>query len=365
MIFTIYDSTFKAVAIVDEYISAIWTDRYNKPGDFQVIVALSSSVAKTVRTGHYIRASTSDSVMVVETLDTSSDINAVPSMRIVGRDILSLLDRRIVWTQTTIDGSLHSGVRKIINENVISPSISSRKIPQIKFLNSSDPKVTGLQAEAQYTGDPVLEAVIKLCESGDLGLRMLCPSNSVEDGSFEFEIYAGKDRSYAQTTNPWVIYSPDFENLLSSGTYISTELLKNVSLVGGEGEGSDRKFVVAGKSSASGLSRREMFTDAREITSKVGTTTISASKYRAQLKQKGKKDLAARVKISTFDGEADSTVVYQYGRDFGMGDLVQLENDLGEMATVRIVEYIQTSSVESGFVAYPSFSSLEEVEEDD
>ena len=351
--------------MIDNHVSAIWTDRYRSVGDFQIVVPLSSEVASLVRTGHYIRSSLSPHVMVVETLDTSSDINTVPTMRIVGRDILSLLDRRIVWGQTTINGALHTGVRKLIVENVVSPDISARKIPQIKHLTAVDPIVTSLQVEAQYTGKSVLEAILDLCNTGDIGARMLCPSNSTEDGSFEFQLYAGVDRSYAQLENPWVIYSPDFENLLSSGTYISTERLKNVSLVGGEGEGADRKYVVAGKSSASGLSRREMFTDAREITSKVGLVQITQTEYRAQLKQKGKKELAQRVKISTFDGEADATVVYKYGRDFAMGDIVQLEDDLGSMKPVRVVEYIQTASVEQGFLAYPSFTSLEQVEEDE
>ncbi len=53
---------------------------------------------------------------------------------------------------------------------------------------------------------------------------------------FVFELYAGFDRSYDQTENPYVIFSPKFENIINSNYIESKASLKTVTLVGGEGE---------------------------------------------------------------------------------------------------------------------------------
>ncbi len=105
-----------------------------------------------------------------------------------------------------------------------------------------------------------------------------------DENKFAFSLYAGVDRSYEQTENPYVVFSPNFENIINSNYYSSRASFRNVTLVAGEGEGAARRTAIVG--SASGLGRRELFTDARDISSDTEDGTLSDAEYMAQLRTK-------------------------------------------------------------------------------
>ena len=95
-------------------------------------------------------------------------------------------------------------------------------------------------------------------------------------------------------------------------------------MVGGEGEGADRRYTTVG--GGSGLNRRELFTDARDISSNVGSDdALTDAEYMAQLQQRGKEKLAENVSITSFEGETETTIMFQYGKDFFNGDIVQID----------------------------------------
>ena len=99
---------------------------------------------------------------------------------------------------------------------------------------------------------------------------------------FVFKLYAGADRTYAQTENPYVVFSPKFENIANSNYLESKKEYKNVALVAGEGEGAERKTTSVGE--GSGLERRELFVDARDIsTTTEDNVTLSDEEYKKQL----------------------------------------------------------------------------------
>ena len=120
----------------------------------------------------------------------------------------------------------------MLNENVISPSDSNRKISNFIFKESTDSAITKLKLEAQYTGDNLYDVIQKICEEQGIGFKITLNDKK----QFVFELYAGFDRSYDQTENPYVIFSPKFENIINSNYIESKASLKTVTLVGGEGE---------------------------------------------------------------------------------------------------------------------------------
>ena len=175
---------------------------------------------------------------------------------------------------------------------------------------------------------------------------------------FVFKLYAGMDRSYNQSANSYVVFSPKYDNLVNSEYFESSQNLKNVALIGGEGEGSERKYTSIG--TASGLNRRELYVDARDISSDSGDdVTLTAEEYNAKLVQRGNEKLAECKESVTFDGEADTTRMYTYGDDFFNGDIVQVENEYGHSAAARITEIIMSED-ESGISVYPTFKSTQE-----
>ena len=181
-------------------------------------------------------------------------------------------------------------------------------------------------------------------------------SKSISKG-FVFKLYSGVDRSYGQSVNPYVVFSPNFENIIESNYIESKMALKNVALIGGEGEGTARKYTSVG--TASGLDRRELFIDARDVRSEDDNgNSIPEAVYLEQLRQRGREKLAENVDVVAFEGEADVSTMFTYGVDFFMGDIVQIANEYGHETKSRIVELISSES-EEGVSTYPTFEYVD------
>lgn len=352
---TVLDTLYQAIAVIDACESLIWTDRYQKYGDFELYTGMGSQFLKYMKDGYYLVSNESEHAMIVETKEIETDSETGNHVKVSGRSLESILLRRIVWSQTTISGNLQNGIKRLITDAIILPSIPARKIDNFVFKDSTDPAITKLSVEAQFTGDNLYDAIVSLCEPNDLGFKVTLN----EANQLVFELYKGADRSFAQMSNPFVIFSPKFDNIVGSNYLESTSNYKNVSLIGGEGEGSDRTFAVADLASAIGLARREMFTDARDLSTDNGDTKISASEYQAQLIERGNSDLAENKKELSFDGEVEAYDPFYYGKDFFMGDIVQISNEYGIEGAARVTEFIHSYS-NIGPKCYPTFTVIEE-----
>ncbi len=45
---------FETTYLIDSYISAIWTDRYNEAGDFELYLAASKELRDQLKKGYYL-----------------------------------------------------------------------------------------------------------------------------------------------------------------------------------------------------------------------------------------------------------------------------------------------------------------------
>lgn len=350
----VLNKNLDVIAIVDVYESIIWTERYYEYGDFELYTAMTQDLLNYIKTDNYIQRVGSDRVMIIEEIRIDTDSETGNHITITGRSLESILDRRVIWSQTTISGNLQNGIKKLINENIISPSKEERKISNFIFKDSTDSQITGLTVEAQYTGDNLYDVISKVCEEKSIGFKV----SLNESKQFVFELYAGADRSYEQTNYPYVVFSPNFDNIINSNYLESKENLKNVALVGGEGEGTARKYLAIGNTS--GLDRRELFVDARDISSEgEDGETLTTEQYNELLKQRGNEYLADYTDLVSFEGAVETNIMYKYGVDFFDGDIVQIANEYGHEAKVRILEVV-ISENEEGNSVYPTFKTITE-----
>ena len=173
---------------------------------------------------------------------------------------------------------------------------------------------------------------------------------------FIFELYVGTDRSYDQEDNPYVAFSPKFDNIINSNYIESKSSLKTITLIGGEGDGSARKYTVVG--SGKGLNRRELFTDARDISSDNGEgKVLTDEEYIKLLQQRGVEKLLENTDVISFEGQAETTIMFKYGEDFFIGDIVQIANEYGHETKVQIIEIV-TSEDSDGKSVYPTFATI-------
>lgn len=350
----ILDLEFKNVAVLDSYESLIWTERYNGAGDFELYVPMEISLLQFVKQNYYAWLAESDQMMIIEQIQITTDVETGDHLVVSGRSLESILDRRIAWFQINLSGKLQNGIKKLLNDNVISPAISERKIPNFRFEESIDPAISNLTFSAQYTGDNIYDIIEGICNYFSIGFRVIFDS---ENNHFVFSLYSGSNRSYDQLINPYVIFSPNYENIINSNYIESDKTLKNVALVAGEDSSLNRKTRVVG--SGSGLNRRELYVDARDIQSENSDgTTITEAQYNEKLDTRGKEKLSDNQRTMLFEGQVETTRTFVYGKDFFKGDIVQIVNGYAMEQKVRVSEIVRCQDT-TGYNTYPTFTVVE------
>lgn len=350
----ILNTKLESDSIIDAYKSLIWTDRYYECGDFEIYTPATISALSQVQKGYYLWSRDSEHTMIIEDIEIQSDAEFGNYIAITGRSLESILTRRIVWKTTNINGNLQNGIEKLLTDAIVNPTDPDRKIDNFVFVASTDPAITSLTLEKQVgMGDNLYDTVVDICKSKSIGFKVVL----TDDNKFAFSLYCGSDRSYDQLANPYVVFSPNFENIINSNYLDSDKKFKTVTLVAGEGEDEARvtRSVAISSGGGSGLNRREMYTDVRYLRKDSGDTVLTDSEYNAQLDQKGLEDLAENTATTTFDGEADTTTMFVYGKDFFMGDVVQVANEYGAEAKSRVTEFISSQDA-NGKKAYPTFT---------
>ncbi len=350
----VLNSDFEAVMVFDSFKSLLWVDRYNEFGDFEIYMPITTEFFSYLQQEHYIYLYESDHVMIIEDLEIKQDVEEGNYLVVTGRSLESILDRRIVWEQTILSGNFQNCIEMLLNNAIISPIIPERKINNFVFEASDDPEIMSLSIEAQIPrGTNLYDVVHSLCLEKNIGFKITLDDND----QFIFKLYSGVNRSYEQLTNPYVVFSKDFDNLINADYVESKKALKNVTLVAGEGEETIRKSTVVG--GGSDLSRRELYTDAYDISQNDGNTVLTDEEYLAQLVQKGVDSLSKSIIRNAFESQIDSVNnLFKYNVDYFIGDVVQMVNDYGIESRARVMEIIHSRS-EEGIETYPTLEIID------
>lgn len=349
MDFNVHDHAGVWVGIIENPTSAIWVPRYQKPGDFELYLPASVEMLALLADDFIITRDDKPEAMIVEHIELITNAEEGNYILVSGRSAGSIIGRRIVQEQTVLTGRVDAAVHRLIRENAISPADPARALP----LTMRAPDVSTVTARAQYTGTNLLEAVEEICKAHGLGFR--CVADATEEGiALRFELLRGLDRSEGQEENSPVIFSAEYENLLSSSYVMDTMNYKNVAIVAGEGEGKARKRATYG--SASGMARREIFVDARDLSTNDGE--ISDDDYTAQLMARGAEKVAEHALSEAFDGVMDTGNTYTLGVDYTLGDIVTVENEYGIRKNVRISAIKEIWDAE-GYTVEPIFENVE------
>ena len=349
----VLDESFEIVGIIDEYISCIWTTRYFTYGDFELYVSADEELLDLLQTNRYlVRENDIDeagyhNVMIVRNREITTDAENGDHLIITGYSLKSIINRRIIPEQTILNGDVATCINILIDDNIINPDINARKINN--FILGNNSVINTYTMKQQITGKNLEESISKICMTYGYGYDVY-----ISNGKFVFYIFEGVDRSYNQTTNPCVVFSPEYDNLLSSDYIVNNDNFANAAVVAGEGEGTARKKVTVG--TATGLDRYEVWIDSRNTSSNNGE--ISDAEYTELLTEEGVESLSEMETTTTFSGEIDSTINYVFNRDYFLGDIVQVENDYGIRAKTRIIEIIESDS-ETGYEIIPTFSEME------
>lgn len=342
MIPIIMNTTFQKVGLIDNYVSFIWCTRYYKTGDFELVVSVDNAT-EHLRKGYYIMRESDDNVGIIEKIQITRNEDDNELMIVSGRFLSSILGRRIIEKQTQLNSTVSNGIYALITNEVTAPVNDARRIPNLLYKYNT----ISARLQAQYTGVNLLETIEKICESYGVGQKTTLTVNN----EFMFELYEGTDRSYNQTSVPRVIFSDEYDNLLSSNYHEDYESMITDVLVAGEGEGLERKMVWASKSTNTGLDRYEVYKDQRQLSTNNGQVT--ESEYMAQLKESGLEDISGFT--TSFTGQVYFDNI-EYRKDVHVGDICVIENARwGVYINTRLIEVIESVDESGKYTITPTF----------
>ena len=340
----ILNENYERLGIVDSASSLIWTNRFRQAGDFEIYIPASAEKLELLREDNLVAREDDDMVGIIERVELTTDEETGDYLIVTGRDLRSILDRRIVWDQTSLTGTVENAMRRLVTDAFISPAIAARKYDKLTLAPAHGYTDT---VSAQYTGTNLLEAIEGLCAAHNYGFKI-----TLESGLLVLDFYKAADRSASQSVNPHVVFSEEYDNLTASTYTRDKTEYKTVALVAGEGEGSARKRTTVSRSTdQSGLHRRELFVDARDVSSNEGE--IKDAEYMAQLEERGKSNLSEASIVESMEGSVEA-VQYRYKEDYFLGDIVTAVNKYGVQADTQALEIMETWD-ENGYICEPTF----------
>lgn len=330
----VYDRTAGLVDVLEQTTSVRWRRRYFEPGEVEVHVPATRTNRELLAEGRILRRTDRDEAAIIEQIDISEDDLAVS-----GRMLSSLLERAILSTCYTLHLPPEQAMLALIPEG-------TRVVPELTAAQAAG---VGSQdsIEMQATYKNLLTVEERLARASNLGFRVL-----FEPGVMTFQVYEGVDRTVQQNQRPFVLFSDEFGNLTAPRYTKTSKNYRNRAYVAGAGEGAEREVVLVDLSA--GEEVRELYVDARDIQREEGTTD---EEYQALLEQRGLEQLAACVKVESFEGDGEDVENFQYRVDWDLGDLVSVQyTRLGITMHERITEVEEV--YENGIFTFtPTFGS--------
>ena len=362
----VFDATNrKPIGIIDTAKSIIWHAVYFGVGDFEIYCQATKKHIELLKKGNIVTKNDTDDFGFIENINVTFTLLDGYMIVASGRFLKGILDRRLIYnlngktnTPTVISGNVERAAYILVNSNCIACSWDTRRnFPDFMFAPYKNfPQVildeNGNPASKQVSYQNLLEYTDELLHEYGLASRIFLNKSSQ---NYNYEVYTGVDRSVEnQEGNDPVIISIEYDNLNSSNYIYNEKPLKNVALIGGQGQGLERFYSLL-TDGQKGLERREVFVDASSINKKYKDAQqqeqeYTDAEYTELLNQQGQQALLDKIIEEKFDGDINVNFGrWILNRDYFIGDIITVQdNMLGIYLNERIVETTEVQD-ESGY----------------
>ena len=339
--------------IIEIYESVIWNTQFYGFNDFEMIVPLTSEMLNIMEPGKLLVRDVDikpsgeyHNVMQIENITISFSPEKGWQLKVSGGGLKKIASQRVVWSQSNFESTnVETAIRSIITNNIINPSDTNRKISNFVLADAAGFTDT---FDAQVFGENVGEWVQATCETYGYGWDIY-----IKNGKYVFTLIKGTDRTYNQSAVDPVVFSQEYDNLISAEYNYQKSEYHNAALIGGEGEGTDQ--VVTSVGSASGLDRHEIYVDGGSVSSNGEIITLAT--YISMLQTYGQEQLTGSSFLEKFTGEIIQNGMYTLNTDYFLGDKVNIIFQ-GIKAVSRIIELIYSED-SNGINLLPTFSEWE------
>lgn len=219
-----------------------------------------------------------------------------------------------------------------LRNEVVAPIDIKRKINYLTV--EYPPVITSATISYQNSYGNVEEEIVNFCESYNFGFDEVPIGNGQVGSIIRFR--QSEDRSKI------VQFSAEFENIINESLEKNNYDEATTALIYGEGEGKERKHTVV-NANLSGLERKEIYVDARDLQQTVDDVKMSDPQYVATLQSRGKEKLAEQPRVFALNGVINlKDSLFVYGRDYKLGDRVKRVSSFGYTDTAMLNSITQT-----------------------
>ncbi|MEG0642140.1 MAG: siphovirus ReqiPepy6 Gp37-like family protein [Clostridium sp.] len=313
----ILNSELTFIGDIEDYISFYFVRSFFQAKEFQLISPL--KYASILKEDNYIYLSKQKS-MIIEDIEIDE---LKGQITVKGRDVKSIIETRITEPPVneaydSFNGSAEEVIKHYVNINCINPVDISRKIKGL-VLGTNLKRGANTKWQSRYKN--LLVEVEGIAKSGGIGWFIYLDHKNKQ---IIFDVEEGINRTVSQNLNSRVIFSSEFDNIANTIHKISSLNYKNVGYVGGQGEGIERDIEIVSRNNNTGIKRREIFIDARDISES------------ENLKDRGMAKLSqCEYILNTESTIRNKNLIYE--RDWNLGDVATVKNTFG-INDLRITE---------------------------
>lgn len=360
------DRNFIKQAEIDKFTSAIWTERYYGDGDVTLVVPATLDMVQTLPVGTFLGLVGSKEIMLIDTADNESG-----QLKVTGQGLLPFLNNRFIrdtpqhenryWYFSGVPGwALWAIIYYMCISGAYPAGIPNPGQLVIPGLGLKSYDGSGASVNFAIPYGPVYDAMRDIATTYQIGMSITLESADATGYSLQFLSYRGLDHTSAQTVNPIVRFSPqmdtltDIKELQSIASYKT--LVYSFAPSNPDGLADTINPGSASVIGPTGFDLRAEMTFEEDITTDMvgGDVNVLAS----ILNQRANQDLQNNRFVKAVDGQIVPLHQFQYGIDYSLGDIIEVQGNSGVVQTSRITEYIRAED-DAGERAYPTVAMLD------
>jgi hypothetical protein len=205
------DGDLRAQGVIDVYSSLIWERRFYESGYMELHAPATDNNIKLLKQGNVLLKEGAEESAVIEFLRTATGESG-EEITAVGYFLSRLLYGHVVKNKYSFNGTAEEAMRRLVADTVMNPETDDY-IPQVKL---GEIKGIGAKADCSIEFTDLEAALGRIAKLSGVGFMLRAEPNS---GALIFECFEGKDKSIEQTENPRVIFSEEYDTVLSSAEY--------------------------------------------------------------------------------------------------------------------------------------------------
>lgn len=261
----IFSPNIDLLGEISNYESLFFVRSWHGIGDLELRINRYKQYTDTLQKGNIIVVGNDRHkayIILHKEIELNESGKASENWLIKGLELKVVAGQRITLPPSTTaydnkSGAAETVMKHYIRNNIVNPIDIKRKIPQLILANDLG-RGTGVNWQSRFKN--IAEEMAEISLFSNLGWNVRI---DYDLRKWMFDVSEGRDLSVNQFINPPVIFSPKFDNIKNM-QYVDSDLnYRNTAYIAGQGEGIDRRVVELGQST--GLSRYELFVDARDV----------------------------------------------------------------------------------------------------